>query len=353
MKRTLVLFAFLFAAGVAMGALPRLQPVFALHAAAGKSVAASAEADWRLAVIFSRTAEGRSYLGTAPVTALPGPSALAEAPPAAAASIEVWLARDGGLLGLWYAPEQETYGEIGTAEAYRDDGVIARLVATASTPRPRSLDGASRADSQIHALHFGNPATLLGQCRASEVIVVGRVAGVLRESHTPVGADGLKQHTVTLVAVEEFLHAPEGAPPVVKVYQIGGMLAWTDIDGSRGIGMEELKNPLLIPGERYCLFLNRPLGPRENWEKLGYVPGTSNGVSGKVAELDEYKLIDPVQGRLLLRDGITQVQQYLPDELPVPWRFEMGPQLLGLPEANALALIREEVRAQAVIRALD
>jgi hypothetical protein len=82
------------------------------------------------------------------------------------------------------------------------------------------------------------------------------------------------------------------------------------------------------------------------FHRLGYVPCEIDGVHGKRQELDEYGLADHWLGRLLLRGGMTQVQQALGNSED-HWQFADGPQVLDVPEAEAIRVIRAQVRAPA------
>jgi hypothetical protein len=327
MKRALVPLA-LF--GLGFGVLP-LSPAAPLGPAAASALEAP---DWRVAVVFARSGKARNYVGTATVEALPAPAAPVAGAAPEAPHYEIWLAGDGALRGLWYSSVENLYGEVNGEHGFRDDGSLRRLLGRVAPlgPPPGQTGG-----PRVFACPtFGSPPSLAAQCRGSDLIVVGRVVGVLREAHSPIGAEMSRQHTVSLFAVEEYLKGPPSAPPVVKVHQNVGSLPWR-MEGlsASGAGYEEMQNPRLLLGERYCLFLKRPADPSGRYAKIGYVSGSTGGISGKVAELDEFMLVDNRQGRLLLRNGRTKGQPRQP--------FDEEPQILNLPEHDAVALIRSYI----------
>jgi hypothetical protein len=303
---------------------------------------------WALAVVFERQGDGRRFRGILEEPRVPAAGGSAAAGlPQGPAEFEVWLLADGHTRGFAYSPGERTYQELpeeGAApEPMADDGALARIVGEA---RPRALRRPLPDTPPAVACGVPVPDTLVTLCRDSKVIAVGRVAGILREAHTPVGTNGPHQHTVYAFAVEEYLKNPEPvAPPVVKVWQQGGPLPWS-FDRFSGVGWRMGEDPMLNVGDRYCLFLRRGADRPGEHRRRGYVTGSRPWGHGKISELDEYGYAHIWRGKLLLGDGLSRAPGI--DHPPYyHWAFETGPQIVGVSEAEALAAIREEVARQA------
>lgn len=329
-----------------------LTPLVAAHSDNNRIVLNSSP--WTLAAVFQRAGGRRLFRGTVFRPAVPfnGDRLPANEPSGKAATApdyEVWLAGNGVTLGLWFSTQRQRYGEITDTgqllSGLEDDGRLQRLVDRAHRRKPPALEAPVDARATISSVP--PPADLSDLCRLSDVIVAGRVVDILRAGHNPLNSAGSAQHTVFLFAIEDQLKSSTGERPgILKVYQEGGSLPWIELDGKVvGSGFAIRENPLLRLGERYCLFLRKLSDPSNYLRKLGYVPETRNGVSGKVGELDELLFADFRRGRLLLKGGKTQMQ---PDTIPedAHWRFRTGEQILDVDEKVALKLIEDTVKAQ-------
>jgi len=309
--------------------------------------------DWKLAVVFKRQKGRRIYVGTVNKPVLPinlsEPARSQKkgvAPPSTNKAIdyEVWLAANGVTRGLWYASAQRVFGDLSAkgqpGPARRDDGTLQRLVSRARpsvAKRPRRIDARAVAD------FVAAPDTLAELCSRSGVIVVGRVTGILREAHTPINANYENQHTVYVVAVETYLKTDaSGTPALRKVWQEGGTLPWQGmVEGEPGgVGYEIEGDPMLDVNSRYILFLYGTSDPGGAFTQLGYVGATIYNVSGKMAELDEYHVADPWRGKILLLNGMTQAPRQTGSLELDHWRFSEPPQILDVPEAEAIAAIQ-------------
>ena len=317
----------------------------AVHADSERAAETRAS-EWKQALVFRRDG-GRSYVGTVEKPEVgslePAASSASKSEVPTAADYEVWLARDGATRALWYSSTSGTYGTLSMSgeagPAALDQGTLAAVVKAARAPStsalPRIVGGA------IGCYATTRPRTLADLSGQSDLIVVGQIAGVLRNAHTPVNARGLYQHTVFAFAVERYLKTNgAGAPALLKVRQIGGWLPW-DEGGVRGVGFVFQDEPLLILGQRYCLFLDLPK-PSPEVLRRGFCAGSYGGIWGKSAELDECSLANPWRARLLLREGFTRAQPDVP-EVDQHWRFDTGPQILDVREQAAFQAIREAV----------
>ena len=70
---------------------------------------------------------------------------------------------------------------------------------------------------------------------------------------------------------------------------------------------------------------------------------TIEGVSGKVADIDEYEYTDTFEGKLLLKDGMTRPVETTGNPKFDNWTFRFGPQILNVPENEAIQAIEAEV----------
>src|SRR5207237_1203739 len=66
----------------------------------------------------------------------------------------------------------------------------------------------------------------------------------------------------------------------------------------------------------------------------------ATGGWGIAAYLDEYGAADHLQGKVLLKGGITRAPEDPNQSRPVDWRYMDGSTLLGMPEANAIAAVQ-------------
>jgi hypothetical protein len=325
---------------------------------ASRAAEAHPAAAWKLAVVLRRDGISTEYVGIVSDPAVPpaaspassGGSAYAEPAPAAAADYEIWLAADGATRGLWFSSRRCVWGELRAARErepeHADDGSLQQLVRSArpATPEPVKRTGRIGRTGGLRPL---GPLTLEHLCEAP-VIAIGRVVGIVRQAHTPVNSRGMMQHTVYAFAVERYLKADKrGRPRVLKVWQSGGNLPWEEDAGgriARGIGYREEGETMLAVGDRYCLFFRSRELP-EQFRNLGYIPAHSSGVRGKAAELDEYLTMAATTSKILLRDGITHRAAAAFHGVMPGGGFVEGPQLLGIPEPEAIRRIEEALEA--------
>jgi hypothetical protein len=320
---------------------------------------AAASQPWKLAVVFQVQGGRQAYVGTVDSPKTPK---LPEPPPAdggkASSSCrlqnqidyQVWLAAQGTTRGLWYSTQKHTFGCLSDAgepgEGQADDGSLAALVRSA---RPAIDERGKVPGEGSHASWTPPPDSLEALCRRSDVIVVGQVVGILRNAHTPVNAatDPL-QHTVYALAVTRYLKSDKQQHrPLLKVWQTGGWLPWVaPIGNVRGTGYHIHDDPMLAVGQHYLLFLGLPEDPLRRYQQLGYVPASSGGVEGKMAELDEYMRTSHWIGKLLIREGRTCAPAVLGDQAMDHWRFSKGPQILDMALPEACANIEQEVARQ-------
>jgi len=321
-------------------------------------------APWALALVFRRSAAGLRYAGTvrrprlstsalkatrAPIPADVAPGRNTASVPADA-DFEVWMADSGHTTGIWCSSRRRTAAVItaGGAPIPVAGGEIRRLITEAAPAQPA---WAPAVVPNAIACYPAPPESLARLCRISQIIAVGEVVGIVRVAHTPVNGTGQIQHVVYALAVEHCLKpAARDSPPLLKVYQQGGWLPWSDDDGrTRGAGYAVINDPPLIVGGRYVLFLDKPDDPLGRDRRRGYVAGSYGNVSGKIAELDEYRAADHWRGKLLISDGTTRFPSASSDETEAHWRFEDpdSPQILDVPEEQALRSIQRAVAAEA------
>jgi hypothetical protein len=305
----------------------------------------------QLAVIFEHTAHGRELLGIVSEesrlreisTTTPAKLARDAANDARTyRSHEIWVLRDGSASGYWYSSAQHLAGPLEDERMLPPSGAgaFAALVEAARPPAPVE---APSSPALGKGSYWAPPATLRGLVSPSEVIAVGRVVGIVRNGHTPVNSTGMLQHTVYAFAVEHYLKHSGDTPPVLKVWQTGGWLPWQEPLTSRsGVGMINLDDPMLNVGDRYCLFLNRPPADGEV-RRRGYHTASAGGVTGRVADLDEYKAAHHWRGKLLLRGGLTRSPDVSRHRQHNHWQFESGPQILDIHEERALEAIADAV----------
>ena len=198
------------------------------------------------------------------------------------------------------------------------------------------------------ALVVEPPKTLAALCAGAQVIAKGTVVWILRNEHTPINSPYAPQHTVYIFAVEQYLKSTsKSGPAVLKVIVPGGQLPYIEVTGAPGgIGWELEESPMLDIGSRYCLFLDRPQDSSPTFQRLGFVPAGAHNRYGKHAELDEYRVREMWRGKLLLRDGIARPARLTGVPLYDAWRFESGPQILNVPEDEAIRNIREAVTSE-------
>lgn len=318
---------------------------------------------WKLAVVFKRQKDRRVYVGTVdpvnhvrllPLVPHRNPDLKSAGSPAsrneAVADYEIWLAADGQTQGIWYASAQERFGLLPAEKGagHRDNGVLKNLIKAAALPTPQSRP---RPDASSRVSHLPWPPSLQLLCEESPVIVVGRVVGILRNAHTPIAASGADQHTVFVIAVEDYLKNDTTnihnktlrdrlslAPPIVKVWQEGGALSWRNDELSlQGKGYEVKNIPLMTLGDRHILFLQGSSASRDKRVVNG-MPRKEPDTE-KYIEADEYIASYPTVGNLVLRNGKTR-QHFDPDFEGYP--FYDGPQIVDVTEKEAIAAIQAE-----------
>jgi len=318
---------------------------------------------WKLAVVFKREKESRVYVGTVdpvnhvrllPLVQHRNPGLKSAGSPAsrneAVVDYEIWLAADAQTQGIWYASAQERFGLLPAEKGagHKDNGVLKNLIKAAALPTPQTRP---RPDASSRVSHLPWPPTLQLLCEESPVIVVGRVVGILRNAHTPIAASGADQHTVFVIAVEDYLKNDTTnihnkalrdrlslSPRIVKVWQEGGALSWRNEELSlQGTGYEVENVPLMTLGDRHILFLERSSASRDKRVVNG-LPRKEPDTE-KYIEADENIVSSPTVGNLVLRNGKTR-QHFDPDFEGYP--FYDGPQIVGLIEKEAIAAIQAE-----------
>ena len=167
-----------------------------------------------------------------------------------------------------------------------------------------------------------------------ELIVMGTITTVLRTAHTPYESSGALQHTVFGFRVDRILKDEYGLKSrVIHVRQEMGDLPWQEGESS-GAGFRFLGEPMLIVGNRYLLILQRP-----NLGGMPFPRAMYKGVHGKSGEVGEHYIPNGAYGQILIQDS-KLMPPYFDDGKQAPWwRFETGPQLLGLTEGQAVQLI--------------
>lgn len=319
---------------------------------------------WGLAVVFRSHGGRREYIGSvarpkAPTVALGLALETAGGTLPAGAGVgteyEIWFLGNGRTAVAGFSPALRQIC-LGPDPAPRQAAAmemeeLAALLRTARAPEPTSglLPAAARVATMCRA--FQPPLDLRELCGESSVILVGRVVGILRQAHSPINSPSRNQHTVYVVQAEDCLKHTTAGPllPLIKVRTSGGPLPWTE-HSSNGIGYWQDDSPMLAVGNRYCLFLRSPLDNNSNnrAQKRGYVSGIfsdGNGVvSGPVGMLDEYYASNPRISKVLLRGGLALPAEHRGAQRD-RWQFLREPQIVEVPEAQALAAIRAAVRA--------
>ena len=259
---------------------------------------------------------------------------------------EVWFLGEGISEGYCYDRARGVSAMIdGTGKCGPEataDGRLPKAVAAAAPAKPIPFE--SPPPSRATWIGHG-PSLLEVLVGSSHIIVVGRVAGILRMNHTPVNHTGQQQHTVYAFAVERYLKTDRwGMASVRKIHQIGGTLPWKDAQtGEAGLGYRSLGNPPLQVGQRYILFL-RWIGDGKGWPP--FIWTEVDGVRGKVADMDEYEYTHGIRGKLLLKEGMTRPADLTGKPEFDNWTFVEGPQILNVPEAEAIQAIVAEVNRQ-------
>jgi hypothetical protein len=183
-----------------------------------------------------------------------------------------------------------------------------------------------------------SPDRLSRLCKQADTIVVGRATGIVRTDHAPVNAPQSNRIiTVCEVAVERYLKT-DGAPQqpaTLKVAQEGGTLG--------GLTYLVEDDPLLNVGDRYLLFLQTNNTPE--FQRLGGVTSCVAGTCGFWAYLDEYRVAEHLQGKVLLKGGQTAASDDPVQGQMMDWKFRDGGSLLGLPEDEAIAAVQDASRA--------
>jgi hypothetical protein len=100
-------------------------------------------------------------------------------------------------------------------------------------------------------------------------------------------------------------------------------------------------DPTLSVGDRYLLFLNT--NNTSEFQDLGGITACDGDVCGFWAYLDEYRVADHLEAKVLLRDGATTAPQDPNQGQPVDWQFLDGTTLLGMPKADAIAAIQAAI----------
>ncbi len=310
---------------------------------------------WKLAVVFQCAPGQLDYIGTVMDPMISRRLADLDSPMSKRSGehgdYQVWLIANGRTLGVEYSSEGGWIRAIASGGTHRgvvgDDGDIDRIVRNARLPTIAAKPPleAGRGLRAVGASWILPPSTLVDLCEASTIIARGRVVGILRTAHSPVGSNVPKQHTVYAFAVERYLKGGRAHPhPVVKVWQSGGDLPWQHPrTRERGVGYSVPEDPLLTIGARYCLFLTQPEDVLPAARRQGYIAGATAGVHGKFAELDEYKATDHWRGKILLHNGFTRAPATL-GNLEDHWRFRRGPEILDVTEAVAIAAIEAAVQ---------
>jgi hypothetical protein len=306
---------------------------------------------WKIAVVFKKQDGTRVFAGVITEAELRSVAASGRANGSAPAkgAYEIWFADNGTTRGVTYNQSTRLWSELSSVRAprtyHQDGGAVANIIALAHDPpgqRPRHIDAVARAS-------WPPPSpTLRTMCKGAHTIAVGQIVGILREAHTPIGAPYDEQHTVFVMAVEQYLKTGNPAqPPIIKIHNEGGTLPFVEPTGRNAgrSGAEVDDDPLLDVGLRYLLFLrslDEAIGPNHT---RGYVSAEIGGYSGKEAELDEYKAIDHWRGKLLLIGGYTRPPRAMGHPHYDSWRFDKDPQILNVPEAVALHAIRDSLTA--------
>jgi hypothetical protein len=194
-----------------------------------------------------------------------------------------------------------------------------------------------------HASYPPAPGTLELLCESSPVVIIGKVVGVLRNAHSVRQNREGGQHTVFLVAVEEYLKTDNKGdkgpmPQVIKIWYEGGWLPRVSEDGeviSKGSQIQT--NPLLQIGNRHLFFLKHS----SEWESAKSEKSERSPRRDRYIEADEFVLASTVGGNILLGETVTRAY-YAPNSDAA--RFLTGPQIIGVPEAQARAAVRKVLK---------
>lgn len=173
---------------------------------------------------------------------------------------------------------------------------------------------------------------------SSDIVAIGKFEGVLRYNHVPIGSGAMGQSILYAFKVERYLKADYG--PVLKVRQSGGPLSWSNKSISvSGTGTQISDDPIPVLGERYIVFLRDPRRELPAFAQREYVSSKRDDPSEIHYYTDELSFSDYLQGKILLKGGKTH--PLILDDMPVKWSFHSGPQLLGIPESEAIRFIQE------------
>jgi hypothetical protein len=201
----------------------------------------------------------------------------------------------------------------------------------------QNLDPNFKADKLLRGSGPGEPKLLESMVLRADMIVVGRMLGIVRHAHTPMNSEAFFQHTVYAFQVAQ---AIKGQPTkIIKIYQEGGPLSW-EFHNSKGIGMRIEGDPFYKIGSTYILFLDSAEKLSSPPEGKNYLMASFNGVSGKAREMDEYSPISPYRAKILLDNGLTTS----PDK-STSWQFIRGPQIMDRPELEAIQEIQKSLKA--------
>ncbi len=167
----------------------------------------------------------------------------------------------------------------------------------------------------------------------ADTIIVGQVTGLggqypyLRDKPEEVSASVPPQRVYS-VSVQQTLKGAAQAGQVINVVECAG----AELSGGtyRLIGI-----PWIKEGERYILFLTQKVNAQDT--ALTYMQEEVDGVTGKFADLSDFRVFNDLQGVILLKDGnaLPNWDSYAnanPDELIPP--------IFGVSETVALANIQ-------------
>jgi hypothetical protein len=199
--------------------------------------------------------------------------------------------------------------------------------------RPKIFPKCSRVKRSFYLKNY--ETTSLYDLTHSEIIVVGRVEGVVRYGYSPVGSKGPDQYTVYAFQVEETLKGPH--LPWRKIFQFGGPLPWKK-DRESGIGYKEHNSTFLISGNRYVLFLRD--AAKYNWKMA------VDGFDESGQQVDEFACTDEFLSRFLIKEDRV-VSSDIEDKrrliFPGPMRAHM--QVEGKSVSEVLEILRNMIAA--------
>ncbi len=295
-------------------------------------------AHWTYGAVFSNQNGKRQYLGLVSQPDLPAktsPQTNSTRNTSTPYDYEIWLVRPGATQTLWYHSRQETFGLLNSPHqenSYVDNQHKLRsLVKSARPAKPLALPDNS---SVAHSIGISPPDSLKEMISKSDYIVTASVIGILWNERVPIGSPNIYQHTVYLLSVESSIGSQQ-SPVLLKLSQVGGTQPAKEENASKSGGLSMAEDPLLTIGQRYLLFLRTMDDPLHFFKRLGYVQGASGGLTGKIADLDEYLCVNPLMGKIGLKDGKTT-----PVDSAQDLQFREGPQIFNLSEAEAVALIQ-------------